>query len=164
MPRYYKKILVATETKAVMDALRTLEGRFIGGVLPPAYTIWLALRCYDREVGPPISGGRGTRWFTEKYSPDQMWLPFKYFEPVKLEGVYGNLHSQFGEGYILVYQESDGCDREIYFNINQTYEPSRLVALVAFRKYAKTPSRAPHLRARHRTAPHHRGLDYDEID
>jgi len=124
----YERIGTGTDSNSLLRLLNTVERLQHNGPL------WLAIKCYDREVGPPICGGKGTRWFEPKVSPDQMWLPFPRFEPVELLHVYTNYQPEMGEGYILGYRTKMGRNVDIQFHENQCERPGGIIALAAYHR------------------------------
>ena len=128
MPTQFETVCVATEPTGIMRALCAASRR-----LCEIRSVWVALRCYGGEIGPPIPGGKGTRWFAPSYNDNQKWLPFSEYAPVELTGVYNSCHAELGDGFVLLYKQNSR-EEEVRFNINQPEEPSRVVAYAEYRK------------------------------
>lgn len=91
--------------------------------------LFLGARCYRSAVGPPQAKGRGSRWFDEVQNPDQLWLPFERYTPVKIYGVYNHHHAEYGDGWIIAYENYRGQNRELVYHDNQTEGVDRMIAI-----------------------------------
>lgn len=128
MPHRYKRILSASTCSEFRNALSYAEQEHYHT------TLFLGARCYQSVVGPPQTKGRGARWFDEVQDPDQLWLPFERYTPVKIQGVYPNCHLEYGDGWVIIYQNSRHRDQELVYHVNQTEGPDRMIALSLYRQ------------------------------
>lgn len=135
MPYRYERICTASTRAELSDALTYMEREHY-------YTnLYFGARCYRGEVGPPQAKGRGQRWFDEVQDPDQLWLPFEKYTPVKVLGTYAHLHSEYGDGWIITYQNYNGRYLELAYHVNQTEGPNCIVTLSLYRQVEVRPQR-----------------------
>jgi hypothetical protein len=50
-------------------------------------TYFASFRTQGVECGRPINGWHKLRWFDKKHDPNQLWLPFEDFQPVRLREI-----------------------------------------------------------------------------
>ncbi len=95
-------------------------------------TLYIAVQCYRAAFGPPMSRGKASPWYSD-FNPDQLYLPFAGFEPVKVESVVANFSDDFGEGWV-VYHKRPGGTGEVSFHERQTCSPNRILSLSVFKR------------------------------